>query len=72
MLLKLLGFREELPLDYRPGNPAESRTSDEVTRRRELTERNDRNLARYFARPEAQRRFALHLRIQQALRRGLR
>lgn len=69
-LFKLLGFREEMPLNWTPNSPAERRVSNELARKRELVARNDKNLARYLAEPEAIRRYRLHLEIQAALRRG--
>lgn len=69
-LLTLLGFKEELPLDYMPNDPAERRTSSDIDRRREILERNERNIARYLAQPAAQQRYRLRLKIRAAL--GLR
>lgn len=69
-LLKLLGFREELPLDYTPNDPSERRVSSDLERRRELIARNEHNLARYLAQPAAQQRYRLRLKIRAAL--GLR
>lgn len=71
LLLKLLGFKEELPLDYTPGDPSERRASPELDRLRELIARNDRNIAAYLRHPAAVQRYRLRLRIHEALaRRG--
>lgn len=66
-LCRALGFKEEMPLDWTPGDPAERRVSDDLEHQRELIARNDKNIARYLAQPAAQQRYRLRLRIQKAL-----
>ena len=67
LLLKLLGFKEELPLNYTPGDPAQRRVSDDLERQRDLIARNDRNTAHYLGHDVAVQRYRLRLRIHEAL-----
>ena len=54
----------ELPAHWTPDDPRESRISDELERRREITRKNESNTARYMREPQAKQRYRTWLGVR--------